>query len=102
MGDGQSIKIWGDKWLSTPISFFVHSPPNIIVADSSVVALLDRDLRGWNVDLIRSIFSVEEANVITSIPIFPSFPLDRLVWWGTSNGIFSVRSAYHLGKEIAA
>jgi hypothetical protein len=27
-------------------------------------------------------------------------PQDRLVWSGTSNGLLSVWSAYHLGKEI--
>jgi hypothetical protein len=52
------------------------------------------------VDLIHSIFSEEEAQLITSIPLCSTFPPDRLVWQGTSNSVFSVRSAYHLAKEI--
>jgi hypothetical protein len=30
----------------------------------------------------------------------PGFLKDRMVWTGTKNGEFTVRSAYHLCKEI--
>jgi hypothetical protein len=85
------------------LHLLLSSPPlggASLTSDSIVDSLLDRDQRGWNVDLIRSIFSIEEAKVITNIPICPSFPPNRLVLQGTSNGTFSVCSAYHLGKEI--
>jgi len=26
VGDGRDIKIWGDKWILTPISFLIQSP----------------------------------------------------------------------------
>jgi hypothetical protein len=38
--------------------------------------------------------------VISNIPLSPYLPVDMLVWRGTSTGLFSVRSAYHLGKEL--
>jgi len=68
--------------------------------DSTVDSLMDRRIGGWNVALIRSTFSAKEADVISKIPICPSFPLDCLVWQGTKNGSFSVHSAYHLGKVL--
>ena len=33
------------------------------------------------------------------MPLCPSLPPDKLVWRGTTDGIFSVRSAYHMGME---
>jgi hypothetical protein len=45
------------------------------------------------------VFEETEANVIKAIPLNPLLPPDRLVWRGTTDGVFSVRSAYHLGKE---
>lgn len=37
--------------------------------------------------------------MIKAIPLNPLLLPDRLVWRGTTDGVFSVRSAYHLGKE---
>jgi hypothetical protein len=51
-------------------------------------------------DLISNIFTEEESKVILNIPLSPLLPNDRLIWTGTSNGVFIVRSAYHLGKEL--
>lgn len=100
VGDGHNVKIWGDRWLPTPISFAVQSPPCLLATDSMVEALMDRDQRGWNVELLRTVFSGAKAEVIINIPICPAFPPDWLVWRCTSTGIFSVCSAYHLGKDI--
>jgi hypothetical protein len=41
----------------------------------------------------------DEAKVIASIPLCSSLPLDKLVWQGTTDGVFSVRSAYHMGMD---
>jgi hypothetical protein len=39
---------------------------------------------------------------ICNIPISPRYMRDRLVWAGTNNGLFSVRSAYNLETERLA
>jgi hypothetical protein len=65
-----------------------------------VADLIDSDLKDWNVGLIKAVFVEEEAKVILNIPLSPCLPNDRLIWMGTKHGGFTVRSAYHLGKEL--
>jgi hypothetical protein len=65
-----------------------------------VADLIDHDSRKWNVDLLQAEFEDEEAKVISGIPLNPLCPKDKLIWRGTMNGEFSVRSAYHLGVEM--
>jgi hypothetical protein len=38
--------------------------------------------------------------LINSIPLSRTNQLDKKIWKGTANGLFSVKSAYHLAKEI--
>jgi hypothetical protein len=98
--DGTSIQIWNYRWLPTPTSYSAQSPPRVIPEDSTMFMLIDPKLRGWNSSLIHTIFSKEEAEVIVTIPLSPTFPPDQLAWNGTSNGIFSIRSAYHMRMKI--
>jgi hypothetical protein len=100
VGDGNSINVWGDRWLPTPTSFSVQSPVNHHPPYARISALIDREVRGWNHTLIQEVFSPEEAVTITGIPLCPAFPRDRIIWNGTSTGMFSVRSAYHLWMDI--
>lgn len=45
-------------------------------------------------------FSIEEAGLIKHIPIyFNNYP-DKLIWTSSTQGSFSVRSAYHLHMEL--
>jgi hypothetical protein len=42
----------------------------------------------------------EEVELICGMAIFPRTQHDRAVWTGNKNGLFLVRSAYHLAKEL--
>jgi hypothetical protein len=53
-----------------------------------------------DVNLIKEIFSSEEVNAILSIPFSTTNQPNILMWRGTSNGSFTVGSAYHLAKEL--
>jgi hypothetical protein len=99
IGNGRDIKVWGDKWLPTPVSYMVQSPRIVLGEDAHVADLIDEDTKFWNIQLLDAIFSLEEAKVIKGIPISPIQVKDHLIWRCTSNGIFSVRSAYHLNME---
>jgi ribonuclease HI len=46
------------------------------------------------------LFSVEEVQLIQTIPISSTDKEDLLLWRGTKSGIFTVKSAYHMQKEV--
>lgn len=62
--------------------------------------LIDPDTNCWNLPLIEEVFTMDEAKIISSIPLSPLKPNDLLIWRCMSNGQFTVRSAYHMEKEL--
>ena len=53
-------------------------------------------LRIWNEELIDQIFYSWEAKIIKSIPVSKYVAADALIWPLSSNGEYTVRSAYKL------
>jgi hypothetical protein len=88
--------------LPTLITHLVQSPTNLLGQNALVSELIDQDQGCWKRDLLNKVFLPEEARVIANIPLSPFLPQDRQIWKATKNGIFIVRSAYHLGKELIA
>jgi hypothetical protein len=102
VGDGQSIKVWGDRWLPTLLTYPFQSPRGTCVEGTRVCELIDQQLKQLNEPLIRATFNADEAMLILNISLSPLFPRDRPIWRCTKKGDFSVRSAYHLGVEMTA
>jgi hypothetical protein len=99
VGDGQSISIWGDKWLPKPTPHIIQSPIRSLDSSAKVCDLLDRDTNWWKIDLIHEIFHKEEAEEICRLAVCPIRNKDRMAWAGNANGEYSVKSGYHLAKE---
>lgn len=99
IGDGKRVKIWRDKWIPLPTSYSIQSPRLALLEDASVSELIDQDSKRWNGQLIMSIFTKDEAEVILKIPLSRYGHDDLMVWRGTITGEFSVQSAYHMEKE---
>ena len=101
VGDGKSIKIWGDKWVESTSTGKILAPVRLLGENAKVSALIDDTTHWWNYELIREIFPEEEAKRIYSMVLSPLGKADQVVWAGTKKGIFTVCSAYHMAKELA-
>jgi hypothetical protein len=101
VGNGAKVRIWKDRWLPSP-GFKVVSPPTVLNPDATVDQLIDGDSRWWNNDLLSFIFPADVMQVIQKIPISCTNQEDVLIWRGTKNGVFSVRSAYYIQQEMAS
>lgn len=51
IGNGNGVRIWGEKWLSLSASYMIYSPPRMLAADALVHELIDDDSQWWNVNL---------------------------------------------------
>jgi hypothetical protein len=80
----------------------VQSPIRILEQEARVGELIDVEKKWWNIPLIEDIFMKEEVEVICNMPICLGGRPDRMVWAGTKNGAFTMRSAYHLAQSMEA
>jgi len=95
IGDGASVKIWGDNWIHNTSSHQLIVPTIPTLAESKVHKLIDRD-RNSNIPLLEQLFPPQIVENICRIPIAPRSTEDCMIWSGSPNGQFSVRSAYHM------
>ena len=95
VGNGKQIHIWDDKWLPTPTTHKVITPPNNLLIFPMVSSLIDPATKWWRVDVIRATFLPFEAETILKLPLSRRLPKDKLIWMGNSRGEFTVKSAYH-------
>jgi hypothetical protein len=103
VGDGSDIRrIWGNKWLPSPTSFSIQSLHRILAVNTRLKELINQDTKWWNYCLIKEIFSAKEAHIVYQIPLSLVKVNDTLIWRGTMNGVLSVRSTYHIDKELQA
>ncbi|XP_075655055.1 uncharacterized protein LOC142625252 [Castanea sativa] len=87
VGNGRKIHIWEDKWLPTPTTFKVISPPSDFGDFPIVSSLIDEDTKWWKADIVYSLFLPFEANTILSIPLSYNLPEDSLIWTDLSHPI---------------
>lgn len=99
VGNGEKIRIWKDRWLPPPSSTLFYSPHQRLDVDPRVSNLIDPATEGWNMQLLNEIFSPEEVMRICSVIPSPLHAADSLFWQGTSQGVFTVKSAYHMALQ---
>lgn len=68
--------------------------------DIRVRELINKDEACWKSEVLTTLFLPHEVDVIRSIPLGARLPEDKLIWALSSNGLFSVRSAYYGALEM--
>ena len=79
VGNGKLIHIWEDRWLPTPSTYKVISPPNNNPEFPMVSTLIDPLTKWWNVSLVRATFLPFEVDSILRIPLSYSMLEDKLI-----------------------
>ena len=101
VGNGRDIRIWEDKWLPTAPTHKVCSPRLFLDPDTRVCELIMPESDSWNSEVIDALFYPHEAEVIKGLPLSARCPSVKIIWAASSNGLFSVRSAYSLAVNLS-
>ena len=96
MGDGKSIRIWKDKWLTSKPGFQPRTPRGEYDEDGMVHELIGEQTKTWNQILLQEMFDTKEAASINSIPLSRIGSPDRLVWHYDKKGVYTIKSGYKL------
>lgn len=95
IGNGSSIRIWGDNWLPRSSPGQVISPRNYFPVDAKVSSLIDPIKMEWKECMINHVFLPLKANLILGISLSHHPAQDKIIWPHTPIGTFFIRSAYH-------
>lgn len=94
-----NVKIWEDNWIHGKTHF---SPVVKTVQGehfSYVLELILSDMQ-WKKDLIHQVFMPIDIEKILAIPLSHTACVDKLVWFASLDGKFSVKKAYWFTCEL--
>jgi hypothetical protein len=95
IGNGNNINFWNDRWVGD--SALINQIDNTARLDLQLKVCDAWTFNGWNLAFLSRHFSSETLHQITKIPVnFGQRGNDKIIWGETSNGHFSVKSAYLL------
>jgi hypothetical protein len=98
VGTGQSINCWTAPWIPRKWDRFpITRRGNVVV--SVVADLISLVTGSWDEDLVTEIFRLVDANLILSIPLRDGME-DFYAWFYDPKGVFSVKAAYKLHRQL--
>jgi hypothetical protein len=100
IGNGQRVSILGDSWIPQHSTYRIQSVPKVLDPTCKVKELINWEKVRWDQTLLANLFTKEEVAVIKTIPISWMNQPDVQLWRCTTSRVFSVKSAYHLAKEL--
>ncbi|KAK9733301.1 hypothetical protein RND81_04G058600 [Saponaria officinalis] len=99
VGNGECIHVWSDAWLPGQSSSRVPTPLSGANLELRVTDLIDTKNYCWKEDDLSSNMTEDDIKLVRELLISTRLHVDTLFWWPSSNGIFSVKSAYYLGMR---
>lgn len=94
IGSGNSVHIWGDRWLPGKFNNKIISPS--IARDNTTMAssLINQTNRVWKRELIELYCFDWEADIIKNIPLCRFIQDDVLIWPFSPNGEYTIQTGY--------
>jgi hypothetical protein len=86
----------GDAWVSSPTTHRILSPCCVLDPNATVDSLIVSETMSWNKPLLNRVFWPRDISLILEIPLSLRKPPNKLIWSGTKNGQFTVRSVHLL------
>ena len=97
VGNGEHIQVWHDAWLPGDSSSLVPTPNMESPADLRVAELIDTSGE-WDATALATHFTEEDARLIRELPLSKRQPVDVMFWWPATDGVYSTKSGYWLGR----
>ncbi|XP_031116658.1 uncharacterized protein LOC116020318 [Ipomoea triloba] len=103
IGNGNTVKIWKDKWLPDNSNPSITTAPYPFMQDANVASLFTSHSKCWDTEIIQEIFNRRDVALISNIPLSISNREDKLIWMCEERGHFTVKSYYRviLGEHSA-
>ncbi|KAF7813157.1 uncharacterized protein G2W53_034133 [Senna tora] len=99
IGDGRSTMVWKDPWIPGIKVGELTTIRNEAVNYTRICDLFSVNNRGWDRQVLNTIFDRDTVEKILCIPINRIHLPDRWAWKGESNENFTVKSCYKLGMR---
>ncbi|KAF7842416.1 putative LRR receptor-like serine/threonine-protein kinase [Senna tora] len=99
IGDGRSTMVWKDPWIPGIKVGELTTISDEAVNYTRICDLISVDNRGWDRQVLNTIFDRDTVEKILCIPINRLHLPDRWAWKGESNGNFTVKSCYKLAMR---
>ncbi|CAL1400383.1 unnamed protein product [Linum trigynum] len=102
IGNGQSASLLSSSWIPhLQMSPPCYNPRILPDGGSPLVAEIMNPEGGcWDEDKVAQWFDPPTCKAIKAIPLPRLNMADKLIWHGTADGVFTVKSAYHLAVDI--
>ncbi|CAL1383578.1 unnamed protein product [Linum trigynum] len=102
IGNGQKAPLLNSNWIPTHLPSSPVYNPRILPDDGdlTVSAVLYPGEGRWCEDKLSQWFDPLTCQVIRAMPLPRQDIEDRLIWHVTEDGIFTVKSAYHLAVSL--
>ena len=94
VGNGETINVWNDPWLSLTGQMRPMGPPSFQYLDTRVADIIVPETGDWDLVKIRTIMPDFEEHILSIKPSLTGAP-DKLVWLGTKSGTYSTKSGYY-------
>ncbi|CAL1372514.1 unnamed protein product [Linum trigynum] len=96
VGNGESIRAFEDTWLPTNPPSRPSPKPGALSSHPFVSAFIDPGSKQWNLAALNCFFDNALVAIIRQLPLPQRRLVDDIIWHYEANGLFSVKSAYHL------